>query len=275
VSRRWLSAFLTVVLMAIAGCGARDGDGAALLQALGVVEAPAPPPIVVDVLCDASTGSTCTRTVLESTLDVVLSAVATRPGSTLRVWAQGRSVDETALIGTVTSAGSPHAGKRALASQQRWMRESKTTLVAAALPAFQRTTRRSPIAEGISRLALAGTPHGGQRFILVVTDGREVSSFGDFECGALPREERFVRRLHAQGVLAPRSIPGAVVVLSHVTLGPVDGRRCPVTLARVTAINALWMTALTTAGAAQVRIENGAPAATLFTITNAKKETRL
>lgn len=266
---------MAAMLICTVGCGARDGDGAALLQALGVVEAPTPPAIVVDVLCDASTGSTCTQTILESTLDIVLSAIATRPGSTLRVWAQGRSVDETALLGTVTSAGSPYAGKRALASQQRWVRESKTTLVAAALPALQRTTRRSPIAEGISRLALAGTPHGGQRFILVVTDGREVSSFGDFECGALPREERFVRRLHAQGVLAPRSVAGAVVVFSHVTLGPVDGGRCPVTLARVSAINALWTTALTTAGAAHVRVETGPPTATLFTMMHAKKETRL
>lgn len=266
---------MAAMLIWTVGCGARDGDGAALLQALGVVEAPTPPPIVVDVLCDASTGSTCTRTVLESTLDVVLSAVVTRPGSTMRVWVQGRSVDETALVATVTSAGSLYTGKRALVSQQRWMRESKTTLLAAALPAFQRTTRRSPIAEGISRLGLAGSPHGGQRFILIVTDGREVSSFGDFECGALPREERFIRRLHAQGVLTPRSIAGAVVVLSHVNLGPVDGRRCPVTLARVAAINALWTTALTTAGAAHVRIETGPPAATLFTTTNATKETRL
>ena len=70
---------MAAMLIWTVGCGARDGDGAALLQALGVVEAPTPPPIVVDVLCDASTGSTCTRTVLESTLDVVLSAVVTRP----------------------------------------------------------------------------------------------------------------------------------------------------------------------------------------------------
>ena len=71
----------------------------------------------------------------------------------------------------------------------------------AAKPLLAKRYRRSPIAESITRVALAGTPAQMRRFIVVISDGLEVSTFGDWECGRLPTTKRFLRNLHRGEVL--------------------------------------------------------------------------
>ncbi|MGH9419110.1 MAG: hypothetical protein ACRD3J_03985, partial [Thermoanaerobaculia bacterium] len=85
----------------------------------------------------------------------------------------------------------------------------------------------------------------------------EVSDFGKFECGPLPKPEHFARMLARDHVLPPGSLSGIRVQFCHFDLGAIDRGRCSASLARASAIRALWHSALAAAGASSVEIRQG------------------
>src|SRR5689334_502099 len=76
---------------------------------IGVCDAPRPAAIAIDVVCDSSSGSTCTKDAIAQTLDQTLPAVAERTGSTLRLWAMSGTVDGVVTIGVVSTPEFPAA----------------------------------------------------------------------------------------------------------------------------------------------------------------------
>lgn len=243
-----------MILLAFASCR----DSSTLAQALGIVDKPSPRPIVIDILCDPSAGSTCTSSTLRCTVVDGLSVAVTRPGSVVRLWMQGRTIETTAMTAEVVSPAVKRSGKRARQrSVDRWISVSAKTLLNAATPFLTKRYRRSPIAESITRVALAAPAASMRRVIVVVGDGLEVSAFGDFECGALPSVKRFMRDLHRAEVLPERSLRGIDVEFCEVEISPIDHNRCALTLLRAAGVEELWRKAMSSAGAATFTISHG------------------
>jgi hypothetical protein len=251
------------LLFALAIPGCHDAHAPAMLTAgcrsLGLCESPRPAGTTIDLAFDTSLGSSCTPETAHASLSQVLRVLADRPDGVVRVWTQGSELSDTALLATVENTAPVRSGTRALrAHRERFLREAEARLDREVAPLFQTPRRRrSPIVETLSRIAMTPSPRGMKRVIVLVTDGREVSGFGDFECDLVPTPRRFLPLLRRRGTLAPGSLANTSVVFTYVTLGPVVGRTCPVTIARATAIENLWRVALTEAGAESVRFERG------------------
>jgi len=253
VKRRAIA--LLVAALAIAAC--RNG-GSSVAELLGISDKPAPHAMAIDILCDPSRGSTCTAATLRRVLPEALKHAAARPGSTVRLWIQGRDVATTCMIAEVTSTSSKRLGKRArLRYEERWVAAQMKTLRAAAAPHLSKKQRRSPIAESITRIALTGTATRMPRLLTVITDGLEVSSLADFECGVLPTPKRFIRDLQRNDVLRAGSLKGMTVEFCDVDITPIDGNRCAVTLRRAGEITNLWSSAIRAAGAERFEIDRG------------------
>src|SRR5437879_3318548 len=88
---------LPVILM---GCV----NAKAACSSLGICDKESVLPVAVDLVCDSSKGSTCTKESLAETLDAVLPVVARSSGSVLRLWVMSGTVDGAATLGTVTSS---------------------------------------------------------------------------------------------------------------------------------------------------------------------------
>ena len=262
-----MKALLAAVLIGallLAGCG---NFGSTLENWLGAHDKPAPKATVVDVICDPSSGSTCTEATLDNVLAVELVRAAERPGSVVRLWLQGKDVPTTRMIGAVVSARPRGTGRRAKAAYlARWSTEGRQKLLSAMRGSVAKHWRRSPIAEALSRVALEGGPAGAEREIIVITDALEVSDFGDFECGTLPSPKKFVSTLERNRVLDARSLAGVRVRFCHLDLGAIDRGRCAMTLARAEAVEALWTAAVKAAGAAEVTFDHGALRASVISI---------
>ncbi|MFI5298807.1 MAG: hypothetical protein ACHREM_11985 [Polyangiales bacterium] len=250
--------FLIIVGIALTGCDrvhwlSRAGE------AIGVTDAPPPVPVARDMLCDASTGSTCSEKTLSLALDAILPTVAARPGSVVRLWTLAETVAGTRVLAERVSTPSARPSTQAVrAHEKRFVEETKLLFLQAAQPLFDRPARRSPIAESIVKVSLASVPKGAEREIVLVTDGREESSFGHFECGRMPSEQGFLRQLHAASLLLPESLKGIRIIWCFFSLEPVPGERCPATLDRFLQTKSLWAAALHGAGA-DVQFESSAP----------------
>ena len=257
---------LPLFVFFIAAC--TDGPGT-FGTWFGASDKPLLAPIVREVLCDPSAGSTCNEATLREVLGIALGQAAERPGSVVRLWVQGRDIETTRMVGEARSVKARGSGRRArVEHESRWTAEELRSLMTAAQPSLRMHPRRSPIAEAIGRVALAAPPVKGPRLLIVVTDAFEVSDFGSFECDALPTPERFARTLARERVLPPGSLRGISVIFSHVDLGSVDRGRCALTLRRAADVRAIWQAALHDAGAAHVEIQSGSFQAP----TNAEKE---
>jgi hypothetical protein len=227
-----------------------------LAEWIGATDKAAPAPFTEDVLCDPSSGSTCNAETLRETADVALRKAAERPGSVVRLWILGRSVESTRIVAETRSTAPRGTGRRARASYENtWVTDEEKAFAAAAAAALRKPVHRSPLAESIGLVALA--PSVGARELTVITDALEVSDFGDFECGPLPKPATFARLLAKRQVLPERSLGGVTVRLCHVDLGAIDRGRCPVSLLRAAEIRTLWKTVLAGAGAKSIEIRQG------------------
>jgi hypothetical protein len=261
---------LLLLLALLIGCGPqqkRNGVSTAyeqkaaattVLQWLGVEDAPQPPAQEIDILCDASAGSTCTPETLRNTLEAALPSVAARHSSTVRLWMLGREVADTVQAASVTMDAKVRSGKAERASRDRFVKDGLNMLDAAAAPYFSQHANRSPIAESISKLALYHTLAGAERIIVVISDAKEFSGLGDLEC-KVPEPAVFISRLDVNRVLVPGSLAGAKVVFGDVNLSHIDGDRCVSTLAAADQVQRIWETALKHAGASEVLFEAGEP----------------
>jgi hypothetical protein len=261
-ARRLSVALAAGAFLVLGACG----DNSNVAEWLGASD-PAPlRPVAIDVLCDPSRGSTCTEATLGEMLAAPLAAAASRPGSIVRVWVQGADVEHTVLVSTLTSGKSRRSGRRAVRDyEERWITTGREEVMRGMRPHFGTHARRSPIAEAVTRVALSAAPRGAERWIVVISDGLEVSAFGEFECGRLPSPTNFVRALQREHVLAAGSLAAIHVRMCHLDLSPVDGGRCPMTLSRAAQVRAIWQSAMKAAGARDVELTDGGLSADLFT----------
>jgi hypothetical protein len=259
VNRRSLAVVLVVVAL-LAGLFASCDWSKRTVVDMGLIDSPAPAPLMDDVTCDGSRGSTCSTATLALVLSPALTAAALRPGSIVRLWMQGSTVERTRIVWTATSVKPKQSGRRAVNdAESRWVATSLRDALSAARPSLGCHAARSPIAETITRVSLATASQDAERWILVVSDGLEVSDFANFECAKLPRASTFVQSLQRKRVLGPASLAGIHVRMCFLDLAPVDGGRCPMTVARAIDVRALWAAALAAAGSRDVQVSDGAP----------------
>jgi hypothetical protein len=67
-------------------------------------------------------------------------------------------------------------------------------------------------------MSLASAPPGAECWIVVVSDGLEVSDFANFECAKLPCAWTFVQSLQLTGVLGPAALTGIHVRMCFLNL---------------------------------------------------------
>lgn len=245
-----------LALVVVAGCGKGGGT---IGEWFGATDKPQKPPVFYDALCDPSFGSTCSAETLRETSESVLREAVDRPGSVVRLWMQGRRIEGTRLVATATVPVFRMTGRRAREdAESRWVAEERDAFCSAAEPGLRKRIRRSPIAESLGLIALASPPARGKREIVAITDALEVSDYGEFECGHLPKPERFARLLGERRVLPQGSLTGVDVRFCHVDLGAIDGGRCAVSLGRAADVRTIWHAALAAAGATHIDIRPGA-----------------
>jgi hypothetical protein len=251
-----LCACVALLAFGLAACD----KTAPLALLLGMTDRPPARAVMFDLACDTSRGSSCTQATLTDTLNRILPIAAERPGSTVRVWVQGSDVESTALVAQAVSTTTRRSGRRAVGdAQARWIAKTRTEIVAAVQPRFAEPTRRSPIAEALTRVAITATPAGAERWLVVLTDGLEVSEFGDLECGRVPPPKEFIRAVQRRTALTAASFRQIHVRMAHLDLSPIDRGRCRMTLARAADVRELWTAAFKAAGATDVKVGDGAP----------------
>src|SRR5262249_20640684 len=152
------------------------------------------------------------------------------------------------------------SGRRAVHdAESRWVATSLHDALLAARPSLGCHAVRSPIAETVTRVSLATAPQAAERWIVVVSDGLVVSDSANFECAKLQRASTFVKSFQRKRVLGSASLAGIHVRMCFLDLAPVDGSRCPMTVARAIDVRTLWAAALTAAGSRDVQVTDGAP----------------
>jgi hypothetical protein len=253
--KAWAVVLVLLIVVAVSGCGK---VGATIADWFGATDKPQAAPVTYDILCDRSSGATCSMEALREVVGSALRTAAARPGSFVRLWIQGRNIESTRLVAIAKSPAHRAIGRRTRAdTENRWVVKECNAFSSAASNAMLKHMRRSPIAESIGVIALAPPPVASKREIIAVTDALEVSDYGSFECGRLPKPERFARSLAQHRILPPGSLAGVDVRFCHVDLGAIDGGRCAVSLGRAAEIRAIWRAALTHAGASTVEIRQG------------------
>ncbi|MCC6217864.1 MAG: hypothetical protein IT376_23605 [Polyangiaceae bacterium] len=252
-----LSAVLIAMLLVAlftTGCDGVDQT----CKVLGICDEPVKAAVFIEIVCDRSSGSTCTRESLLESLERVLAFVVDRPGSHVRIWMMGSTVDKTVAVAEQTIPAVKRGSERSRRAQTAKIAASaRDVLLSGAATAFEApSVRRSPIAESVTKIALADAG-SLPRKLIVLTDAREVSSLGDFECGRVPGDAQFAALLRRLSLLTPGLLTGVDVTFSYVTSTSVPGRGCIVSIDRDIRVRKLWTAALRGSGAATVRIVSG------------------
>src|SRR2546425_3218892 len=105
---------LGVFALLLTGCS--SGGSSMVLgscRRIGLCDDPPPAPVDVEVLCDATLGSTCNAHTLEAVLDRVLPYTSQRPGSAVRLWSLGSDVADTRMAADLAVPDPPHSGPKA------------------------------------------------------------------------------------------------------------------------------------------------------------------
>jgi hypothetical protein len=217
-----------------------------------------PDPATTVLICDTSPGSTCSAALLRTTAErVLLPALDGDPGAVLEVWPARGPASEAFL---------QFVAEEPPASMPKWLQDDwRNDRAGQALDSLARfeseftnrpTTTR--LIETVAKVALTATGRPPGR-LYILTDAREVSGIGDWECGRIDPEA--VRRTVFEGrrLLGPESLRGTHVVFVGVTHGAVDGARCDVDIERIVLIESTWRTVLLAAGAAAVEFHPGMP----------------
>src|ERR1700741_3854740 len=154
--RRLVAILLVILVALLAGLSASCDWSKRTVVDMGLIDSPAPAPLVDELVCDGSRGSTCTEATLALVLRPALTAAASRPGSIVRLWMQGSTVERTRIVWTATSVKPQRSGRRAVQDEEsRWIAKSLRDALSAARPSLGCHAFRSPIAETITRVSLA------------------------------------------------------------------------------------------------------------------------
>ena len=240
-----------VSLLAALGCG----DYRQALEAIGVTDPVPEPAVRVALLCDRSEGSTCTAESTRDTLQILLSAIAARPGSTLAVWSLGESFAETSkLIEIVSPVDQAPADRSRKRPAEHWVLKHAELGVEVLTEALKHPLRRSPIAQGIGKIALGQDVD----FIIIVSDAREYSdSLGDLECESPLRPAAFLDAMREEEVFRDGALATVEVVFTNMRDGAVADDRCAVSAATSGRLRAAWRTALKGHGSPHVHFYPG------------------
>src|ERR1700682_6219923 len=116
---RCLVTVLLVILVALlAGLSASCDWSKRTVVDMGLIDSPAPAPLVDEIVCDSSRGSTCSAATLALVLPPTLTAAASRPGSTVRLWLMGSTVERTRIVWTANSVKPLRSGRRAVQDEE-------------------------------------------------------------------------------------------------------------------------------------------------------------
>jgi hypothetical protein len=194
-----VTALLAAVLLAMSCDGADQ-----TCRSFGICDEPAKPAVFVDIICDRSLGSTCSRESLGRELDRVLAYVVARPGSRVRIWMMGATVEKTVALAEQAIPAIKRGSERSRRSQvARILGSVRDVLLSSVATAFEPPSiRRSPLVESITKVAMADAS-GLTRQIIAITDAREVSALADLECGRVPTDAQFATLLRRLNLLMP------------------------------------------------------------------------
>lgn len=149
--RRTIALLLLLPLFVFFIAACTDGPGT-FGTWFSASDKPLPPPLIEDVLCDPSAGSTCSEATLREVPWIALGQAPERPGSVVRLWVQGRDIETMRMVGEARSVKTRGSGRRArMEHESRWIAEELRSLMTAAQPSLRMHPRRSPIAEAIGR----------------------------------------------------------------------------------------------------------------------------
>lgn len=254
--RRPLRVLLFVLAAAVLPAGCSDNRTVARALAscreLHLCDRPPEPPMLVDIIGDASQKAPFNRETLTETSQRAAVFVAHRPGSRLRLWVMGATVGATRLLAeqTVPVLAGKSTKSRA-ESVARFADSVREIFSAAATSVFkEKPALRSPLVEALAKVGLADS-FGMPRVTILITDGREVTnSTGDFECEPrLPSADAWQDVLRKRGLLPTGALKDMTVLFSYVTASP--SGRCRVDLSREVQVRELWTAALTGLGGAR------------------------
>ncbi|MCC7537540.1 MAG: hypothetical protein IT379_15050 [Deltaproteobacteria bacterium] len=253
------SAYL-IGLALVFACDSPEAKGAC--EALGVCEAPRPPPEDFTILCDATPGSTCGAMALDEALHAVLVRAVTRPGSAIHVW---NVSDNAAEVARATIPEPPRRVRSAERHRAQEVERLRRELREAATPAISAGAelRRSPVARTVTRIARSTVARGVRRHLVILSDLRELTTPGglDLECPRrLPSLDRIAAYLAPRSLLPAGSLAGRSVTIIARELPRIPTRRrCELSLRRLDELVAVWTSVLEGAGASvSVRPEPGA-----------------
>lgn len=246
--------FLLVAALLPAGCGDNPTLARALTTCrdLHLCDRPPEPPMLIDIIGDASQGAPFNRETLTVSTERAAVFVASRPGSLLRLWVVGSTVGATRLLAEQTVPALTGKGKKSRAeSTARFVDSTNAIFSAAAASVFkQKPALRSPLVEAVAKVGLADS-FGMSRVTILITDGREVSNAtADFECERrLPSVDAWRELLEKRRLLPAGALKDMTVMFSYVTASP--SGRCRVELSREVQVRELWTAALAGLGGAK------------------------
>ena len=247
---------LTLVTALLVGC--TNTDLTTALETAGLTDPPPPTAALVDLVVDCSAGSPGTDGALQETLDALLPSLGARPDSTLRLWMISGPEADIRLVTTVTTTPLQGHGHRATqATSRRWSATQRQLLLAATAPYLRRPARASPLFEALTMISLAGIHD--QHHVVLLTDGRPVTSAVDWECNVPTDADQVVEELHREGLLLPDTLAGSRVTFAFSDLRAIDKNRCPNTPGDERRRRELWTAILERAGVTEITFELGAP----------------
>jgi hypothetical protein len=250
-----------IIAFTAAALGATPVSGCADVKATcvsaGICDAPPAPTFTIDIVCDSSAGSTCTKEAIAETLDGVLPALVERPGSTLRLWSMSGTVDGVVTLGIITSPETASAARAREREQDAFVKAAKTSLLLSVDGALAHPAPQSPIADTLARVLMAAAGDE-RRSVVLISDMREFQKGRyDFECGPLPSPADFTQRLVQERVLTRESMNNVAVAFTYVGVPAVDGRRCEATIQRARDIEAIWRGLVTSTGGTVIAYVDG------------------
>ncbi len=207
---------------------------------------PVRPPILVVFFIDSSPGSSGSLEHLRLAASEPVALLAERPGR-LEVWVLGESLATTTMVLGLESPGPGSAVLRVRRSfRDRWVNEARAALEGCEIPA---TRRKSPIAAGLTKIALRMSEWQHDKAVIVLSDLLEMDAQTyRLECQSpLPSTDEFLKTLHEHEYLTPGSLSNVAVVVGFFAPGLIDSG-CPTTIARFLQVRTLWERAFTAAG---------------------------
>lgn len=248
---------LMILSLVLSSC---QGDLRELCTWVGICDPIPAPPETISVLCDYSTGATCSSSTLDSTIAFAVTHILQKPGSRIELWMLGGDIASTQSVANFVIGKSPKNGVHAIQRFQEKQLDSARVFFLRKADDFLRSGAplQSPLAAGIGKISLNTVTTSEAWHVVVISDALEYGEGWDFECNP-PLDQRFTKAIQDRGFFTATSLSKASVGFAFVTLGRIDGNRCVVEMERVRRIRNLWTSALSAAGAQKVSFSAGLP----------------